>query len=298
MAAPANFTQKVHQTSYPAISPLRPELSCKDKTIIITGAGSGIGAATALSFAEAGATRIAILGRTESKLLQTKLEVEKKHPDVKVYVAVADVANAESFGAAAHNIRMELGAWDIFVHNAAVFGDARPLVAADIDEWWSVFEINTKSIAIFAKHCLTKCRLPGATFIYVNSNAAAIPAEFLPPCSSYSVSKFASAKLTDHLATENPGLRVFTVNPGFIETHMSDMFLAAAKHAGPVPYDDAGLAADFFVWCSSVEAEFLRGKFLYSCWDVEEMQERKEEIAKDKGLLRLTWARPPFGPEV
>lgn len=124
MAYPG-FTKIYRKTSYPAIDPSRPELSVKGKTVIVTGAGDGsIGATVALSFAKAGAQKIALVGRTESTLAKTKAAIEKAFPETSILVSTADISQAESVGKAAHNIRVELGAWDVFA-NCAGYGSTR-----------------------------------------------------------------------------------------------------------------------------------------------------------------------------
>jgi FlaA1/EpsC-like NDP-sugar epimerase len=74
------FTKVWHTEPYPAISPTRPELSVTGKSVLITGGGTGIGAAIAKAFAAAGSTQIAIVGRTEKTLLATKQELETLFP--------------------------------------------------------------------------------------------------------------------------------------------------------------------------------------------------------------------------
>ncbi|KAJ8071470.1 hypothetical protein OCU04_001790 [Sclerotinia nivalis] len=60
---------------YPAIDATQPHLSQAGKTIIITGAGSGIGRETALTFAKAGAKHIILIGRTAATLLETQTQI-------------------------------------------------------------------------------------------------------------------------------------------------------------------------------------------------------------------------------
>jgi NAD(P)-dependent dehydrogenase (short-subunit alcohol dehydrogenase family) len=120
MAYPS-FTKKFRNDTYDAISPSRPELSQKDRTVVITGGGHGsIGATIALAFAQAGAPRIALMGRTEQTLRDTEAEVKKAHPDTKVMVVICDISNGQSVGTAAHNIKGELGAWDVFINCAGL----------------------------------------------------------------------------------------------------------------------------------------------------------------------------------
>lgn len=91
-----NFTPTFHYSTYPSISPTRPELSLKGKTVLVTGGGYGIGAAVAESFAQAGAAKIALSGRTESKLKDTAESLSKKHPSTEFSYFVADVTDAKA----------------------------------------------------------------------------------------------------------------------------------------------------------------------------------------------------------
>ena len=77
-------TTTFHSKTYPTLSPTRPELSAKGKNVIITGGGTGIGAETARYYAQAGASRIAILGRREQPLLETKDLIEREHARVDI----------------------------------------------------------------------------------------------------------------------------------------------------------------------------------------------------------------------
>ncbi|EHY58516.1 hypothetical protein HRR83_007109 [Exophiala dermatitidis] len=290
-----SFTKTYHKASYPAIDPSRPELSAKDKTVIVTGAGAGgIGAAVAHAFAKAGAQKIALVGRTEATLQQTKDAIVQAHPDATVYVAVADVSKAESVGLAAHNIRVEIGAWNVFAHCAAVLPRATTLVGADEDDWFSAFETNVKFSAHFAKHFLPK-RRPNATYIGINAGAAHVPPSQLPGASAYSASKLAAAKLDEYLAYENPELRVFTVHPGIVLTNMARKALGDKKDSFPESILDAPeLPANFLVWLASPEADFLRGRYLWANWDVEELIARKAEIEGNPHLLTITLGGWPF----
>lgn len=144
--------------------------------MIITGGGStSIGGFDALSFARAGVEKIAVIGRTEKTLLETKSKVEAECPATTVLVSIADISNPESVGAAAHHIRVTFGAWDIFVHNAGYLPDAVTLTGADTDDWWKGFETHVRFPHILAKHFLTKCR-PNATFISLSSAVLHFPA--------------------------------------------------------------------------------------------------------------------------
>jgi NAD(P)-dependent dehydrogenase (short-subunit alcohol dehydrogenase family) len=293
-----SFTKTYHKSSYPAIDPTKPELSAKGKTVIVTGGGSNsIGGAIALSFARAGAQKIAIIGRTEKTLLETKSKVEAEYPATTVLVSIADISNPESVGTAAHHIRVALGAWDIFVHNAGYLPDAVTLAGADTDDWWKGFETNIKFPHIFAKHFLSKCR-PNATFISLSSAILHLPAPVMTGLSSYSAAKLAVLKLNEYLAAENPALRVFNVHPGSIETPMYEKHWSTRGgiDAGP-ERDDSALPGDFMVWLATPQAEFLRDRFVWANWDVEEMMGKKHIVEADPLLLTSTLGGWPFNSE-
>src|SRR2546423_6488225 len=86
--------------SYSAIDPSRPELSAKGKTIVVSGGGTGVGAAIVRAFAAAGASQIAIFGRRLNVLEATKAEIEEAYPSTHVSTFIADVTRASEVDAA------------------------------------------------------------------------------------------------------------------------------------------------------------------------------------------------------
>ena len=151
-----SLTKAWHSKSYPAIDPLRPELSQKGKVVAITGAGGSIGgAAAALAFAKAGANKIAVLARRENLLQGTKEEVEAAVPGTTVQVVHCDIADADSVRGAFGNIKKDLGPIDILVCAAGYLSDFHSLSEAEPDEWWKGFEINTRGAFNVARALLS-----------------------------------------------------------------------------------------------------------------------------------------------
>src|SRR6266487_856252 len=91
-----SLTQKWHTSLSVSISTSRPELSAKGKVVAITGGGTGIGASIARAFAEAGASAIAIIGRTEKTLLSTKASIEASVHGSTVFPVKGDIVNNDS----------------------------------------------------------------------------------------------------------------------------------------------------------------------------------------------------------
>jgi NAD(P)-dependent dehydrogenase (short-subunit alcohol dehydrogenase family) len=152
-----SLTKKWHSKVYEAIDPHRPELSQKGKVVAITGAGGSIGAATALAFAKAGASKIALLGRRRQLLEKTKTEVEAAVPGATVEAIHCDIADADSVRGAFGNIKKDLGPIDILVCAAGYLPDFHSLNDAEPKEWWKGFEINTKGAFNCSRALLSNC---------------------------------------------------------------------------------------------------------------------------------------------
>ena len=81
----------------------------------------------------------------------------------------------------------------------------------------------------------------------------------------------AAAKLVEYIQAENPGLHTVNVHPGVAE---SDML----KTAGLPGMDDTQLSGDSAVWATSKEGGFLKGKFVWVNWDVDELKQQAEKV--------------------
>ena len=227
--APQRIT-KWHATSYPAIDPARPELSAKGKTVVVSGGGSGIGAAIARAFAAAGAPRIAIFGRRQNVLEATKASVEKEYPATHVLTLTADVSKRADVDAAFDEIASKLGQIDIFVNNSGFLSAPNTIASADFDDWWMAMEINVKG-PFLASRAFLRHAAKDAYLLNISTGVSHMPA-FPTGISAYAVSKAAAVKLFDYFALENPGIHIVNVQPGVVDTDMS--------HKGGVTGQDRG----------------------------------------------------------
>ncbi|TVY37448.1 Short chain dehydrogenase [Lachnellula occidentalis] len=288
MAAPfPSPTPTWHTKTHPSISPTRPELSAKGKTVVITGGGTGIGAETAHHFAEAGASRIALLGRRQQPLLDTKASIEHKFGNVEVFVAAADVTKKSEVDAAFATF-VGNGKINVLVSNAATVGLQETVKDADSDEFLDGIQQNIKGSLIVAQAFLRYASVD-AVAIDVNSSAAHI--NFAPKFAPYSIAKLGVFRLWDYLAFENPEISVFHLQPGVVRTAMN----RESGGADAVGFeDDVSLPASFSVWLASPEARFLKGKFLWANWDVDELKAQAKEIEASTRLSigLVGW---PFG---
>ncbi|KAL4881030.1 hypothetical protein BJY04DRAFT_218549 [Aspergillus karnatakaensis] len=290
MAPPfPSATKKWHSTGYPSISPERPELSAAGKTIVITGGGTGIGAETALYFAKAGAARIALFGRREQPLLDTKARIESEAPSVEVFTAPTDVFKKDQVDAAfdsflsAGNFKI-----DVLVSNAASTGPLEGVQNVDPDAFLHTVDDNIGA-ALYVAQAFLRYAAPNAVVIDVSSNAAHL--NFGPYFAAYSIYKWAVIRLWDALGFSNPEMSVFHIQPGVVDTDMN----RAAGGVKAMNYEDhVSLPAGFNLWLASPEARFLRGKYLYVNWDVDELKSRADKLEKsaELGIALVGW---PFG---
>ena len=126
-------TRTWHKDTYRAINCLqRPELRLTNKTVIVTGGGTGIGKGLAQAFADAGASKIAVIGRRDELLQKTKQAVEADVPSAAITTHSCDIVDL----AALRRVANEVGKWDVLVSNAGYLPDVQHLVDTDPADWW------------------------------------------------------------------------------------------------------------------------------------------------------------------
>ncbi len=226
-----SLTKAWHNASYPAISPSNPALSVAGKTVFVTGGGAGIGLAIARAFAAAGASTVAISGRTEKTLLSAKNDIESAHEGVKVLPFVADVTDQKAVDAAFASA----GKVDILVHNAGYQPDLVPITQSGIQDWWSGFAINVKG-AFIVTQAFLKVAASDATLIDLTTGMVHFPA--FPGYSAYLASKSAELRFFDSVQLENPEMHVVHVHPGVVATAMGQKSLDAGAD---FPLDDGNI---------------------------------------------------------
>lgn len=192
-----------------------------DKTILVTGAGDGIGKAAALTFAAHGATVI-LLGRTESKLDAVYDEIESAgHP--KPAVVVMDMASVteEQCLHLAQGLADEFGRLDGLLHNASVLGERRPVESATYAAWQEVMQVNVNAQFLLTRHLLPLLQAsPSASVVFTSSGVGRAGRAFW---GAYAVSKFATEGFMQVLSSElenTSNIRVNCINPGATNTAM------------------------------------------------------------------------------
>lgn len=244
-----------HRESYPAIDPTQPSLSTKSKSAVVTGAGSGIGASIAVSLAKSGISYLALLGRREHALQQTKSAIEAiQSTDTKVYLYAVDMTNLTAIEKALEAFAQECknsGALDILVANAGSLGPLTSIRDANPTEWWSAFEVNIKGNFNLVHAFLPRAK-SSAAIVHISSAVTHGP--YFPNESSYCASKAGAVKLFEYVHHEHPDMFVLCLQPGLIaETEMSNGFEHIAKgmqmNLASLPWDnrESAISMSFFL---------------------------------------------------
>ena len=193
-------------------------MSFKDKTIVITGASSGIGAASALEFAKRGAS-IALVARTRKKLEEMQSSLAKFN--TKTIICECDVSQNSQVQKMATDVLDKFGTIDVLVNNAgfAIYGKVSDLTVEQIE---SQMATNYFGMVYCTKQFLPKMLEKNSGHIV---NVASVAASFgLPGIASYCASKFAMLGFSEGLRHELHGTRVgvTVVSPIMVRTNFFD----------------------------------------------------------------------------
>jgi len=199
-----------------------PPSNCLDgKTILVTGAGDGIGRVAALTYARYGAT-VLLLGRTSSKLEYVYDEIEslggKQPAMLPMNLEGATYAEMQQLEGL---INKEIGQLDGILHNAGVLGQLTPLEMYDVDTFAQVMKVN-----FTATFMLTQALLPllkdadHGSIVFTSSTVGTHPRAFW---GAYALSKQAVEGMSDIFTQETQNttnLRFNCINPGGTRTNM------------------------------------------------------------------------------
>ena len=184
------------------------------KTMMVTGASRGIGAAAARVFAEAGAN-VCLLARSREEIADIAGEIGKS-----ALAIPCDVSRYWEMEAAVRASIDTFGRLDILINNAGVIDPIANLSEADPDAWGQLIDINVKGVFHGMRAALPSMITQGAGTILTISSGAAHNA--LEGWSAYCTSKAGAAMLTRaaHVEAAGHGIRAMGLSPGTVATQM------------------------------------------------------------------------------
>ena len=234
-------------------------------TVLITGALTGIGRATAFAFARAGAN-VVVSGRREEA--GTSLASELRALGGKAEFIKADVANEAEVRALVEQTVSLFGTLDIAVNNAGTEGTLGAITEQSADNFHATFSTNVLGTLLSLKHEMRAMQAQGHGSI-INLSSVAGQVGFAG-ASVYVASKFAVEGLTKSAALEGAqfGVRVNAIAPGPVATNMLDRFVgndesAKAGFLGGIPAKRAATVdeiAETIVFVASGKAAYLTGQ--------------------------------------
>jgi len=234
------------------------------KVVLITGALTGIGHATALAFAKEGA-RLIVSGRRDEA--GAKLVTELRESGAEAEYVRADVRIEEDVHNLVDQTIKRFGRIDVAVNNAGTEGKPGPLIDQTVESYTMTFDANVLGTFLGLKHEL-KVMIPQGSGSIINISST-LGQKTAPGASIYAATKHAVEGLTKTAALEaaNANVRVNAVAPGPIDTGMLDRFTGSAeKKAGliaGVPLKRMGRpeeVAQTILFLASDNAPFITGQ--------------------------------------
>ena len=198
----------------------RPDL-LQGRIILVTGAGRGIGAAAALSYAAHGAS-VLLLGKNEDNLNAVYDQIEAAgYPQAVVIPFNLETALAHQYDELAAMVEREFGHLDGLLHNAAILGPRTPLEQLSGDNFMRVMQVNVNATFMLTSTLLPLLKLSkDASVIFTSSSVGRKGRAYW---GAYATSKFANEGLMQVLADEMDGIcpgRANSINPGATRTGM------------------------------------------------------------------------------
>jgi NAD(P)-dependent dehydrogenase (short-subunit alcohol dehydrogenase family) len=297
-SVPQSLDLETHHARYDSIDPKSAlKDSAADKVVFIAGASRGIGQATAVAFAEAGARAVYLTARSEDALKETQALVRQANPETQCAFSVCDVTSAEQVEAAVADCVAKFGGIDAADANAGYLGPWVKIGETDPEGWWLSWEVNVRGayhvIRYTLPHLIESASKraaegrSGGHLILLSSVGAQL---LMTGASDYQTAKHAINRLCEFVQSDHgeDGIKCFAIHPGGVATELG-LNMPEAMHA--YLDDKPDLAASFVVWLSSGKADWASGRYLSATWDVDELAAMKDEILRDDLLVNRLRAR-------
>ncbi|RWD98587.1 SDR family oxidoreductase [Mesorhizobium sp.] len=201
-----------------------------DQVVLITGASSGIGEATARVLADAGATLMLGARRTE-RLATLVEEIEAKGGQAAA--RALDVTERASMEALVAEARQRFGRIDVLVNNAGVM-PLSPLAALKVEEWDRMIDVNIRGVLHGIAAVLPVMQAQGSGHVVNIGSVGSF--EVVPTSAVYSATKFAVRAITDGLRKEKETIRATCIYPGVTRSELAGTITDEAAAQAMVEY--------------------------------------------------------------
>ena len=233
------------------------------KVAIITGAGSGIGKATAFLFAEHGAK--VIVSDINEENGQAAANEIKARGGVASFFKADSASPADNEALVAHAVK-EFGQLDIAVNNAGIGGPLAPTGEYPLDGWKKTIDINLSGVFYGLRYQIPAMLKNGGSIVNISSILGNTATKFSP---AYVASKHGIVGLTKAAALEyaDKNIRINAVGPGYIKTPLvlnalDDATLKALVELHPIGrLGESEEIAELILWLASPKSSFVTGAY-------------------------------------
>ena len=197
------------------------ELNFTGRSVLITGAATGIGRATALAFADAGAG--VIIGDVDSRASDTVRDIVAKGG--KAEFLKTDVSDSAQVKALVARAISSFGRLDVAFNNAGLLPPTAPLAEQTEEDWARIMRVDVTGVFLCLRHELAEMSKAGRGVIVNTASVAGIRAD--PGMAPYVAAKHAVVGLTKAAAIDYAaaGIRVNAIAPGLVRTPMTERWL-------------------------------------------------------------------------
>ncbi|GIK96970.1 MAG: short chain dehydrogenase [Alphaproteobacteria bacterium] len=235
-----------------------------NKVALVTGAGSGMGRATAIGFAKRGAS-VCVADIDLGKARETVAMIEKKRG--KAIALEVDVSKADQVEGMIETAVREYGRLDCAFNNAGIVGDRTSFIECTEENWDRVMNVNLKGVFLCLKYELRQMVKQGKGAIVNMSSVAGLVGYYeIPP---YAPSKHGVAGLTKAAALEyaKQGIRINAMCPGEVQTPLMDEYIQGSPELAEqvIAFEPIGRLgkpeeiAEAVIWLCSDAASFVIG---------------------------------------
>jgi len=200
------------------------------KLAFITGAGRGIGAATAKRFAQEG-MNLALVSRSAQQLRELKKGIQQDFKDLEILCLPADISKQNEILKVFEEITNHFGSLDVLVNNAGVIW-VKDFEKMSVQEWDETMAVNLRALFFTCQKAIPLMKKAGAgSIINISSLAGIQGLQKFRGFSAYTASKMGVVGLTEVLSEElkEEGIRVNCVAPGAVDTQMLRTALPGLK---------------------------------------------------------------------
>jgi len=193
------------------------------RTVLITGASSGIGAACAKTLAREGNYRLLLCARREVRLLELKSQLEKDFENIEIHTFVLDVQNRDEVFDRIENLPASWKNVDVLINNAGLSQGLDAVQDGNPDDWDRMIDTNVKGL-LYVTRAVTPLLKQSQNAHIVNLGSIA-GKEVYPNGNVYCATKHAVDALNKAMRIDLLpfGIKVTAINPGMVETEFSEV---------------------------------------------------------------------------